>query len=307
MAEQAFHIELARYPDDLPDLRAVRDPVFIVEQAVPVELEWDELDPSSLHVLARDAHGAAIGTARLTTQHGIGRMAVLAPWRGRGVGKALLTYLIDAARKLGYPSVELHAQTHAIGFYERFGFVAFGPEYDEAGIAHRSMRLPLVSTTDETALLETDSAVEVLNLSVAVLSRGRRQMAIYTRDLDAPVLDQRVALDAMRGFATGTRDAVLRVLVHDLRRAVQEGHGLINLSQRLSSHVAIRVIEEETDLQYPAGFIINDQGGYVFRPIATRPEATACLSDRARQRQLLAVFNEVWERARPAVELRPLS
>ena len=136
-----FRIELADYAEHLADLRAVREPVFILEQGCPIELEWDELDPQSVHALARDAAGAPIGTARLTPLPTIGRMAVLAPWRGRGVGAALLQYLIDHARKLGHASLELHAQTHAIGFYERFGFIAFGPEYDEAGIPHRSMRL----------------------------------------------------------------------------------------------------------------------------------------------------------------------
>ncbi len=307
MSTQDFRIEAARYPENLAELRAVREPVFIIEQAVPVELEWDELDPLSHHVLARDAQGSAIGTARLTPQQSIGRMAVLHHWRGRGVGAALLQALIAQARALGYAFVELHAQTHAIGFYERFGFAAFGPEYEEAGIPHRSMRLMLNEDADERALREVDSAAELADLSLTVLRAGRRELVIYTRDLDPALLDTREALDALRSFATGARDAMLRVLVQDLRRAVQEGHGLITLAQRLSSHVSIRVVETEPDLQYAAGFILNDQGGYVFRPIATRPEASACLRDRARQRQLLSYFNEVWERARPASELRPLS
>ncbi|HET9047382.1 MAG TPA: GNAT family N-acetyltransferase [Chiayiivirga sp.] len=307
MSPHDFRIEVARYPEDLADLRAVREPVFIVEQSVPVELEWDELDPLSIHALARDSQGAAIGTARLTPQQAIGRMAVLPEWRGRGVGAALLQSMIAQARALGHAFVELHAQTHAIGFYERFGFVAFGPEYDEAGIPHRSMRLTLDAAADERALREIDSVGQLAEVSVAILRAGRRELVIYSRDLDPALLDSRDAIDALRDFATGARDAMVRVLVQDLHRAVQEGHGLITLAQRLSSHVSIRVVEVEPDVQYAGGFILNDQGGYVFRPIATRPEASACLRDRARQRQLLSYFNEVWERARPAVELRPLS
>lgn len=302
-----IRIEFARYPEDLPALRAVREPVFILEQAVPPELEWDAEDAQSIHVIARAPDGNPIGTARLTPQYSIGRMAVLAPWRGRGVGSALLAALIDKARELAYPFLELHAQTHAISFYEGFGFVAFGPEYDEAGIAHRSMRRSLTTEADETALRETDSASELAALTVAILQRGRRELAIYTRDLDPAVLGSRPALDALRAFATRSRDAQVRVLVHDLRRAVQEGHGLITLAQRLSSHFSIRVIEQEPDVQYAGAFVLNDRGGYLFRPNATRPEATACLRNPARQRQHLAYFNEVWERARPASELRVLA
>ncbi|HMN34867.1 MAG TPA: GNAT family N-acetyltransferase [Chiayiivirga sp.] len=305
MSPSDFHIELADYAEHLADLRAVREPVFIREQNCPPELEWDELDPQSVHVLARDASGAPIGTARLTPLHTIGRMAVLADWRGRGVGAALLQDLIERARALGHPAIELHAQTHAIGFYERFGFTAFGPEYDEAGIRHRSMRLDL-GPTDERALRETDSPAQVADLTLELIGRARRELSIYTRDLDPTILDSRAASEALRAFTIGTRNTMARVLVHDLRRAVREGHALIALAQRLPSHFAIRVVEEEPDVQYAAAFVANDRGGYLFRPIATRFEASASLLDPARNRQLLAYFNEVWERARPASELRPL-
>lgn len=305
MSPSDFHIELADYAEHLADLRAVREPVFIREQNCPPELEWDELDPQSVHVLARDASGAPIGTARLTPLHTIGRMAVLADWRGRGVGAALLQDLIERARALGHPAIELHAQTHAIGFYERFGFTAFGPEYDEAGIRHRSMRLDL-GPTDERALRETDSPAQVADLTLELIGRARRELSIYTRDLDPTILDSRAASEALRAFTIGTRNTMARVLVHDLRRAVREGHALIALAQRLPSHFAIRVVEDEPDVQYAAAFVANDRGGYLFRPIATRFEASASLLDPARNRQLLAYFNEVWERARPASELRPL-
>lgn len=316
MASTDFQIHFARFDTDLPDLRAVRVPVFIIEQQVPEELEWDEADPLSVHVLAREADGTPIGTARLTPDHRIGRMAVLQPWRGRGVGAAMLETLIQRARELGYPELELHAQTHALGFYERYGFSAFGEEFDEAGIAHRRMRRRLEqesggavddATADtERALQNLDSQPEVLAVTLQLIQRARRGIALYTRDLDPVVLGQPETADALRRFATDVRGAQVRVLVHDLRRAISEGHALIGLVQRLPSLFAIRVIEEEPDVQYASAFILNDQAGYLFRPLATRFEASACLHDPARQRQLQNYFDEVWERARPATELRPL-
>lgn len=133
----------ADYTRDVALLRAVREPVFVLEQNVPLDMEWDELDPLSRHVLALDSSNQPVGTARLTPDHRIGRMAVLRDWRGRGIGEAMLHALLDQARQLGYPAIELHAQVDAIGFYERNGFTAYGDEFDEAGIRHRHMRLVL--------------------------------------------------------------------------------------------------------------------------------------------------------------------
>ena len=96
---------------------------------MPLELEWDDLDPRSHHVLARDRDGHPIGTGRLTPEHKIGRMAVLPAWRGKGVGEGLLLALIEKARQLAWPEVSLHAQVDAIGFYAKFGFQAYGERF----------------------------------------------------------------------------------------------------------------------------------------------------------------------------------
>ena len=122
-----------------PAIRAIRETVFIREQAVPEEMEWDGLDPLCLHVLAWNGFEEAIGTARMQVQGIIGRMAVLESWRGRGVGRALLRTLLDLAIKRGLSRVTLSAQTHALGFYERAGFLAEGEPFTDAGILHRKM------------------------------------------------------------------------------------------------------------------------------------------------------------------------
>lgn len=126
------------------ELCAIRRTVFIVEQHVPEELEWDGIDEQCLHVLATSATGEAIGTGRLLPDGHIGRMAVLNPWRGQGIGGKILAELLAVAGEHEHKSVELSAQTHAIGFYQRFGFVVAGGEYLDAGISHRTMRLSLI-------------------------------------------------------------------------------------------------------------------------------------------------------------------
>lgn len=120
----------------------IRRVVFIEEQRVPLEEEWDGRDPECRHFLAISA-GKALGTARLLPDAHIGRVAVLAEARGRGIGVALMRAAIETARRRGHHSVELAAQTHALAFYERLGFTAFGEAFLDAGIAHRSMMLPL--------------------------------------------------------------------------------------------------------------------------------------------------------------------
>jgi predicted GNAT family N-acyltransferase len=119
--------------------RAIREAVFVCEQQVPIELEWDEFDARSLHALALGDGDQPVGTGRLLPDGRIGRMAVLPPWRGRGVGAAILSALIAHAARLEMPRVLLHAQTHAAGFYARGGFLTVGGEFLEAGIPHVTM------------------------------------------------------------------------------------------------------------------------------------------------------------------------
>lgn len=143
---------------DLPGLYALRHEVFVVGQDVPEEIERDALDAGAQHAVAF-LDGALVGTGRLVNgridTHGelvpgsagtvgtIGRMAVLEPARGAGIGRDLLDLLVAIARSDGLPAVELHAQLHARGFYDRAGFTPYGEIYLEAGIEHLGMRRDL--------------------------------------------------------------------------------------------------------------------------------------------------------------------
>lgn len=136
-----FQVRPVNWLANRDKLDAVRRCVFIEEQNVPEELEWDDLDESSYHVLATDDDGAPIGTGRLLLDGHIGRMAVLKAWRGCGVGSAILGALLNLAQKEGHENVMLNAQIHALAFYRKHGFKAFGDEFMEAGIPHRAMRI----------------------------------------------------------------------------------------------------------------------------------------------------------------------
>ncbi|GAA4995814.1 GNAT family N-acetyltransferase [Kitasatospora paranensis] len=144
-------ITVAVTEDQLAQVRAVRREVFVEEQNVPEELEYDALDATSLHVLALGEDGVALGTGRLI--HGshafgitgiegrvlLGRLAVRKPARGTGLGVGLVRAIEQAGREHGARELELHAQVQALGFYERLGYTAEGPVYDDAGIPHRTM------------------------------------------------------------------------------------------------------------------------------------------------------------------------
>ena len=316
MIRSDFSVEHANYETDLPALRAVREPVFVVEQQVPEEIELDELDPRCRHVLARDEAGRPIGTGRLTPQRTIGRLAVLPEWRGRGVGEALLQSLVDLARSLGYVQVELHSQVSAIGFYERYAFERIGEEYLEAGIRHLTMRRVLDPFPEITRAalaprpvsqeVAIDSLARAQELALQIVTEGRRKLWIYTRDLDFKLYGAPAMLEALKRFAIESRGGELRILLHDAGAPLRDQHPLLPLVQRLSSSMRIRVPEAEQDLQYPGAFLLNDRGGYLQRPIGSRYDGTADLYAPGRQRQLREYFDQVWERSAPSPELRPV-
>lgn len=138
MTEHAT-IERVEWQNHREDLLAVRFAVFVEEQGVPAEMEEDAEDPSSTHLLARDTCGVPIGCGRLLEGGAIGRMAVLADYRGQGIGGRLLRKLLDIATESGLSRVTLHAQCSAQGFYEQAGFRPVGSVFEEAGIPHQAM------------------------------------------------------------------------------------------------------------------------------------------------------------------------
>ena len=126
------------------DAQRLRGEVFIDEQGIPKELEWDAADAQAVHAVAYNRLGRAVATGRLllgeSGQGRIGRMAVDRAVRGSSVGRRLLVALTEAAQARGDRELVLHAQRSAEGFYERLGFERQGAPYEEAGIQHVTMR-----------------------------------------------------------------------------------------------------------------------------------------------------------------------
>jgi len=318
MIREDFHVEPANWETDFADLRHVREQVFIVEQNVPAEEEWDALDAKSYHVIARDAQGRPIGTGRLTPEHTLGRMAVVAHWRGKQVGQAIMRVLLEQARALRYPVVELHAQIHAMPLYAKFGFQPYGETFHECNILHQSMRLLLpvnelerptaaLNALPEACVLSVNNLEQAHAAVLALLKAAHHEIAIYSRDLDAGLYDQVQIMEEIKRIALSGRNARVRIIVQEPAKAVAEGHRLIELAHRLPSLIAIRTPIEEEDLNYPSAFLLNDQRGYLLRTLNYRHEAEGNMYDPGQHRQLITYFNSVWERSEPSQELRQLT
>ncbi|WP_442108566.1 GNAT family N-acetyltransferase [Pseudomonas sp. NUPR-001] len=133
-----IRVRLADWHKDNADIRRIREAVFIAEQCVPPELEWDADDDSAVHFLAMEGD-YAIGTARLLADGQIGRVSVLKDWRGLKVGDALMQAVIVEAQNRDLKQQMLSAQVQATPFYERLGFKVVSEEFLEAGIPHVDM------------------------------------------------------------------------------------------------------------------------------------------------------------------------
>ena len=144
--EPMVRITTGAWRDLQKDASAVRVRVFVEEQNIPLEMDWDEADKVALHAVAHNRLGQPLATGRLLqgdpAEPGvarIGRMAVERVVRGTRLGRDILEALADAARQRGNRELRLHAQCSALGFYERLGFAVQGAPFDEAGIPHVTM------------------------------------------------------------------------------------------------------------------------------------------------------------------------
>lgn len=144
MKTQLKNIKIAQvnWQEAQTHLRAVRTPVFIVEQFVTPEFEWDEQDKSAIHLLAL-LDNQAIACLRIIEYHKIGRMAVLKEWRNMGLGTALLLEAVNICKLHGSKNIHLSAQTHAINFYQQAGFKVTSEVYQDVHIPHVDMQLEL--------------------------------------------------------------------------------------------------------------------------------------------------------------------
>lgn len=297
-----LELRLADWNRDRDTLRALREQVFIIEQQVPRDIEWDGHDEDAVHVLG-SLGGVPIACGRLLPEGKIGRMAVLAQHRGHGYGAAVLQALVDAASEQGLSEVYLHAQQHAADFYRRAGFAPEGEPFTEAGIDHIAMRRRLQSALGKVYTTGIAYPHPFAEWATALAAQASREICILSPDLDHRVFDDRDLVDALSALARRSRQSRVRILVSNYRPIIQRGHRLLALARRLPSSILLQQLDEHPDWKGET-LVIKDRNGVLCKP-ADADKAAFCEPDsRARAERHLELFNELWRHSAPHVEFR---
>lgn len=303
-------------------VRDIRERVFIREQKVPPELEWDQTDEIADHYLAVLPDNTPAGVARLfstleETGH-IGRMAILPEHRGSGIGEALLRHLIQESAGR-FSELRLSAQEHAIPFYQRSGFHVCSDVYDDAGIPHYDMRClapelaaQALATVDHPMILGMDrdswlfeSEDRLVALMDSVVGQAGQRLWLYDRLLSHDLYDRHRFRELISTLARRHRLSEVRLLIHDDKPLVKRRHRLVELMRRLPSRMELRLVNTD----YPVAnqpFALVDREGVVYRHDFDKPEGFAKFSDGGRVKLLSEDFQRMWDAARPSVELREL-
>lgn len=151
-----------------------------------------------------------------------------------------------------------------------------------------------------------DGRAALADARLQLLVASRNRLTLHLPRLTGDDYASEAELAELKRIAISSRRAEIRILLHDPAAALREDHRLIALFQRLSSAIAIRKPVEDVDLQRGSAWLLNDTGGYLFLPDASRPQGRMALADRAAQAPLQRLFDEIWERSERASELEPL-
>lgn len=304
-------------------VKDIRQRVFIDEQGVPPELEWDDTDEISDHYVAVLPDNTPVAVARLVpsiTDIGrIGRMAVLKEHRGQGYGDQMLRQLVAEAAPQ-YDELWLSAQEHAIPFYEQAGFHVCSTPYDDAGIPHVDMRslaakqilarqneppvAPTIAGKDDTTW-NFESERDCLDLLDTVAGQANQRIWLYDRLLEHDLYDRKRLRDIFSGMARRHRVCEIRILIHDDKPLVQRRHQLVELMRRLPSKIELRLVNGD----YPAEdhpFLLADRHALAYRHRFDNLDGWAKFSDPGRVKLQAEAFQRMWDTARPSLELREL-
>ncbi len=304
MTEQT-QIEVVSWNLNLETLRSIRDKVFIEEQGVPVEIEHDDSDETATHFLITDQY-IALGCGRLTPDGKIGRMAVLPEHRGKGLGRALLDYIVGYARDHGVRRLYLHSQSQANGFYEDAGFVPYGEPFDEAGIAHTAMEMHIDYSEADSFITGVQYPEPFGTLALQLARSASRNLRIYSFYLDHDVFDNEEFADAVSALARSGRYSDIRILISDPRPLVSRGHRLLQLARRLSSSIAIRVLAEHPELP-EATYVVRDTDGVVYKPDERSRDGFFEPDSRASAKKFVDGFDNLWRWGERDPRLRQLT
>ena len=314
-------------------LRQIRQTVFVEEQDIPEDTEFDADDEGADHVLALNSAGLAVGGGRLLDSGLIGRVAVLSEARGRGLGRDLMGALIEAAVAKKLSKVFLHAQEDAEGFYKKLDFIATGANFVEAGIRHLTMEraLPIpfdtegltksqvVHTSNRAAstnsqqpaeprvsdLLEFADEEGAAQQLHTVLASARRTLRIYSPTLDHTLFDQPSIVELVSDFARSAPGAQVDILLRDSQLIVARGHTLVELGRRLDEKLRIRRLPDTIKGDQQSWLVVDNNALWV----QSEPDEYRGWSDTwnpVQAERFAKRYTQFWDRSGPDPELRLL-
>ena len=306
MTNTAINIQILprRWNDDSAALAAIRREVFIDEQNVPEDLEWDGEDTYARHWLAL-INNEPVGTVRLLRNGHVGRMAVRKAWRNQGIGAALLRAVIGEAFAQDLRELFLHAQTHAVDFYARHGFIAEGPEFMDAGIPHRTMRLLLHPQRRLGQDHGRFAVTRPREVALDLVQQAQRHVRILSNALDPDIYDNAELAAALSQLVRNYRGADIRILIVDSSGLAQTSHALVALAKRLSSAIKIRKINAPNEV-LPENYLIADGRGLLCLSLRETALSWADYNNKPLANEYTQTFDEMWNHAQEDPYLRVL-
>ncbi len=287
-------------------LRDLRELVFIGEQKVSKELEWDGLDDEAQHFIAYQDN-IAVGCARLLDGNKIGRMAVIKSHRGQGIGHKILDHIKRFASQKRTTLLKLSAQCHAYSFYRQSGFGACSPPYEDAGIAHIDMECRVFSQQSELTqyalgldkttyrshnFLEGSGYLEVM------LSQCKKSLNISVKDLTHPLLRNSLLIQKISLLARQNRHFKVNVLLGHYT-PTDNDHPLFRIMDRLPSFSEIKISPDISE----GACIVDDSASLNFQ----NNEYRICFSNTATANKHNALFRQQWISAGSILGARRLS
>ena len=288
-------------------IRKIRTEVFIKEQGVPPELEWDDIDRKAIHFIAFDGRNP-IGCARLTEKGHFGRMAVLKEFRMQRWGSRLLRAIENHARnELKIKEIHANAQTKAIPFYQKNEFNIRGDFFEDAGIPHLEIhKAPGAPQTNWVMSPGRDDAIYTLTSLMAMvgwieltLGANPRSVSLICNDLSLPIWSHPAVLDAISAYARRSPRYPVHILIPSERAGISR-HPLLRLQQRLSSRISLGIHAQAED-----NLLITPTWGYM--KIVEPLNAIACMGDAGTVRRLESSYSHLLQVAQRSREARRLA
>ena len=296
-----YNIEIKKVPweNHKYEISAIRRAVFIEEQGVTEQEEWDGLDENAdtLHLLAY-LNGKPRGTARVLANGQLGRFSVLMPFRHYGLGAKLIQEAINHALMHNIQSLFLYAQLHVIQLYEKFGFQTVGKPFLDAGITHKKMVLNMASQDDLSKVYKDDaifSTIEALNLHLRQMTQhAARNLKVMTSQLSLQLYSDERFLEYLSQLARQSRFSEIQILVQDTSSLVGIRHPIIELSQRLPSKLQIKKCLEPPQKRQHAYWVF-DQKHLIYFNDEKNSQGFANYNAESSAKNLLHDFEYIWQ------------